>query len=373
MEYQHLVFEEFARKIQPAIRPFHVYSPDINPAIPAEFAAATYRFGHSMLDDTIARTNVDPVTGAKSPNDITLLDGFLNPPEFFNGGTAGPLTADRAAGAIIMGSVDQTGNELDEFVTETLRNNLLGLPLDLATLNITRARDVGIPPLNEVRRQIFAKTNDGQLAPYKSWTDYGQHLKHPESLINFVAAYGTHPTITSESTLVGKRNAARAIVNPLPTDTPPADAADFMFSTGAWANNADGVTRTGLDEVDAWIGGLAEVTNINGGLLGSTNNYVFQNSLENPQDGDRLYYLARTPGLNLRPQLEGNSFAEMIERNTTGTNSLKADVFATADCKFQLANLNGTAAGFAQFGSSVADDPTTTDCNENLLLTRMPD
>src|SRR5205085_11461313 len=45
----------------------------------------------------------------------------------------------------------------------------------------------------------------------------------------------------------------------------------------------------------------------------------------------------------------------------------------TADCKFQLANLNGTAAGFTQFGATVADDPSTTDCNENLLLTRMPD
>src|SRR5205085_9822230 len=166
-------------------------------------------------------------------------------------------TSDRAAGSIIMGSVDQTGNELDEFVVETLRNNLLGLPLDLPVLNITRARDVGIPPLNEVRRQIFAKTNDGQLAPYTSWSDFGQHLKHPESLINFVAAYGTHPSITSQTTLVGKRDAARAIVNPLATDTPPADAADFMDSTGGWANNADGVTRTGLDEVDMWIGGLA--------------------------------------------------------------------------------------------------------------------
>ncbi len=99
MEYQHLVFEEFARKMVPAVRPFHVYSPDINPAIPAEFAAATYRFGHSMLDDDIARTNVDPLTGAKSENDITLLDGFLNPPEFFNGGSAGQLPAARAAGA----------------------------------------------------------------------------------------------------------------------------------------------------------------------------------------------------------------------------------------------------------------------------------
>ena len=32
-----------------------------------------------------------------------------------------------------MGMSDQVGNELDEFVTDTLRNNLLGLPLDLPT------------------------------------------------------------------------------------------------------------------------------------------------------------------------------------------------------------------------------------------------
>ena len=93
-----------------------------------------------------------------------------------------------------MGSSDQAGNELDEFVTETLRNNLLGLPLDLATINMTRAREAGVPPLNDVRRQLYAETNDGQLAPYTSWADFGQHLKHPESLINFVAAYGKHPT-----------------------------------------------------------------------------------------------------------------------------------------------------------------------------------
>src|SRR4029077_14775515 len=100
------------------------------------------------------------------------------------------------------------------FVTETLRNNLLGLPLDLPSINIARARDVGIPPLNEERRQIFAKTNDGQLAPYKSWADFGQHMKHPESLINFVAAYGSHPTILDARAngYLAQRAAARAIV-----------------------------------------------------------------------------------------------------------------------------------------------------------------
>ena len=164
-------------------------------------------------------------------NSLPLLDGVPQP--------AGVLqqrhrpsryTPEQAAGAIVMGSSDQVGNELDEFVTETLRNNLLGLPLDLPTINMTRAREAGVPPLNDLRRQIHAQTNDGQLAPYTDWSDFGQHLKHPESLVNFVAAYGTHPTIRSSSgsrrpvqrlTVAAKRAAARAIVDPLPTDTQP--------------------------------------------------------------------------------------------------------------------------------------------------------
>ncbi|MER2268720.1 peroxidase family protein, partial [Methylobacterium oxalidis] len=53
MQYQHLVFEEFARKVQPDVDAF-VFNPsiDINPAIFAEFAHVVYRFGHSMLRET---------------------------------------------------------------------------------------------------------------------------------------------------------------------------------------------------------------------------------------------------------------------------------------------------------------------------------
>ena len=80
MEYQHLVFEEFARKMVPAVRPFHVYNPDVNAAVEAEFAHAVYRFGHSMLDEDVARTNPDG-----TDNSLPLLTAFLNPPEFFNG------------------------------------------------------------------------------------------------------------------------------------------------------------------------------------------------------------------------------------------------------------------------------------------------
>ena len=217
MEYQHLVFEEFGRKMMPAIRPFHVYSPDINPAIEAEFAHAVYRFGHSMLDDDVARTT--PTRTGRGRQQRAAADGVPEPAGVLRqqgrSGTPG-VHAEEAAGSIVMGSSDQVGNELDEFVTETLRNNLLGLPLDLPTLNMTRARDAGVPRLNEFRRAVFAETNDSQLIPYTSWSDFGQHLKHPESLVNFVAAYGQHPTITGATTLKGKRDAARAIVDPRP-------------------------------------------------------------------------------------------------------------------------------------------------------------
>ena len=39
MEYQHLVFEEFARKVQPAIRPFHVYHAGHQPGDPGRVRA----------------------------------------------------------------------------------------------------------------------------------------------------------------------------------------------------------------------------------------------------------------------------------------------------------------------------------------------
>ena len=54
MQYQHLVFEEFARKIQPNVDEFLApegFATQLDPAILAEFAHVVYRFGHSMLLD----------------------------------------------------------------------------------------------------------------------------------------------------------------------------------------------------------------------------------------------------------------------------------------------------------------------------------
>jgi hypothetical protein len=163
MQYQHLVFEEFARKVQPMVNLFGEggtgYHTTIDPSIRAEFAHAVYRFGHSMLTETVARRNAD-----NSNNDIGLIQAFLNPPSFFDGGTAGPLTPDQAAGSVVRGMTRQVGNEIDEFVTEALRNNLLGLPLDLPTINMARARDAGVPPLNWARRAFVKESGNSALS-----------------------------------------------------------------------------------------------------------------------------------------------------------------------------------------------------------------
>ncbi len=346
MEYQHLAFEEFARKVQPMVNAFGEggtgYNTELDPAISAEFAHAVYRFGHSMLTETVARKNAD---GTR--NDVALLDAFLNPPEYTENGA---LTPEQAAGSIMRGMGRQVGNEIDEFVTGALRSNLLGLPLDLAAINMARARETGVPPLNEARRQFFADTNNSALRPYLSWADFSLSLKHQESLTNFVAAYGTHPTITGN--MAQRRAAAARIVADDPVADPqtPADSGAFMNSNGAWNTQ-----ETGLNLVDLWVGGLAEKQMVFGGLLGSTFNYVFEKQMEDLQFGDRFYYLSRTAGLNLLTQLEGNSFAELIQRNTD-VEGLPADVFSRPDYMFNMSRLGASGA--------IPDDPTTEDYDE---------
>ncbi|MDO9417829.1 peroxidase family protein [Pararhizobium sp.] len=315
MQYQHLVFEEFARKVQPAVDVFVFNSiTDINPSIFSEFANVVYRFGHSMLTDTMPRIFLNADGDVTSTDDMGLITSFLNPVSFENNET---LTAEQAAGAVVRGMTIERGNEIDEFITGSLRNSLLGLPLDLATINIARARDTGMPTLNQARDQLFGATGSSFLTPYASWTDFAANLKNPISVVNFIGAYGTHSSITAATTVEAKRDAAWNLVfgNDALTG-PAADAWNaerlaFLNSTGTW--NAQ---TSGLNAIDLWIGGLAEKKMPFGGFLGSTFNAVFEAQLENLQDGDRFYYLTRTQGQNFLNMLEQNSFAKMIMANT---------------------------------------------------------
>lgn len=327
MVYQHLVFEEFARLVSPDIDPFLFSNTvDINPAIMAEFAHVVYRFGHSMLTESVDRLAAD----GQTTNHIGLIDAFLNPVAFEGSGA----TPDEAAGAILRGMTRQVGNEIDEFLTGALRNNLVGLPLDLGAINIARGRDTGVPSLNEARRQFYEQTQDTTLKPYASWYEFALAIKNPASIINFVAAYGTHSSVVNAVTLEDKRDAATLLV--MGGDGAPTDRLAFLNATDAWA----GGTLGGLNNVDFWIGGLAEKKVAFQGLLGTTFNFVFEVQMEKLQEGDRFYYLSRTQGMNLLNQLEADSFAELVMRNTDlgnpGATHLPSSLFLTPDYILEL-------------------------------------
>jgi Ca2+-binding RTX toxin-like protein len=390
MQYQHLVFEEFARKLMPTIDAFLAptgYDATINPAIFGEFAHAVYRLGHSMLTETVDR--LDPNFQSLDPVDNSLLHAFLNPVAFNNDGT---LTPEQAAGAIVRGMTRQVGNEIDEFVTDAVRSNLLGLPLDLAAINIARGRDAGVATLNEARREFYEMTGDSQLKAYTSWVDLAQNLKHEASVINFIAAYGRHAELLASDvdTLAEKRAVAMALVfggdavinagDPLLERTFTADEDDriaFLNSTGIYANTAAGVTTTGVDDIDLWIGGLAERTMPFGGMLGSTFGFVFETQLEALQNGDRFYYLSRLAGLNFLTEMENASFAKLVMRHTDTTH-LPADIFSTpgwileVDTSRQYTGLGDgnddpTEGGTALQPLVIRDDPATPGADTNYL------
>lgn len=308
MQYQHLVFEEFGRKIHPNIDPF-VFNAvtDINPSIFAEFANVVYRFGHSMLTDAMPRVMVDETTGEVTTDDMGLITAFLNPIAFDNDGA---MSADEAAAAVIRGLTTERGNEIDEFVVSSLRSNLLGLPLDLAAINIARGRDTGVPTFNEARAELYQQTSSVWLKPYENWVDLAANLKTPTTVVNLLAAYGTHASIESATTLEAKREAAFDIVfgGGAVSDE---ERFDFLMGRNGWDSDTNG-----LNSIDLWVGGLAERIMPFGGMLGSTFTAVFEAQMEALQDGDRFYYLTRTQGQNLLNELEENSFSKMLLVNT---------------------------------------------------------
>ncbi|WP_138933513.1 peroxidase family protein [Roseovarius arcticus] len=384
MQYQHLVFEEFGRKLHPNIDPF-VFNAvtDINPSIFAEFASVVYRFGHSMLTENMPRVMVDEVTGNVSTDNMGLVSAFLNPIVFDNDGA---MSADAAAAAVILGMTSERGSQIDEFIVPALRSNLLGLPLDLAAINIARGRDTGMPSFNDARAELYQQTNSVWLKPYENWVELASNLKTPMTVVNLIAAYGTHATILAATTLEEKRDAAFDLVfgGGAVSD---ADRFDYLLGRNGWTSDSNG-----LNSIDLWVGGLSERIMPFGGMLGSTFTAVFEAQMEALQDGDRFYYLTRTQGQNFLNELEQNSFSKMLLANTSlsdpgpdgirGTSDdivrhhIGVDSFAQYDYVLEINQAN-------QFGNDpvgndpvleglgmgkvVRDDPTTSQVETNYL------
>lgn len=142
----------------------------------------------------IANSSLIPPTTDPTTSSSLVANGSNYAKVVISNSANGPdYSPMESAAMLIQGLTSQRGNEIDEFTTDAVRNNLLGLPLDLPSLNLTRGRDVGVPTLNQYRAK-----NSAILPPYVSWVDFINKLRHPLSGANFVAAYGKHPLLTNE-------------------------------------------------------------------------------------------------------------------------------------------------------------------------------
>jgi len=158
----------------------------------------------------------------------------------------------------------QTCQQIDVQVVDDVRNFLFGPPgaggFDLAALNMQRGRDHGLPDYNTVRVAMG-------LQPKSSFAE-----------------------VTSD-TIVQERL---------------------------------GSVYGSVDEIDVWLGGLAEDP-VNGGLVGELVFTVVKLQFERLRDGDRFWY-ERLPEDLLR-DVADTRLADIIRRNTNIGNEIPNDVF----------------------------------------------
>ncbi|CAN5261362.1 peroxidase family protein [soil metagenome] len=154
--------------------------------------------------------------------------------------------------------------EIDVKVVDGLRNFLFGLPgqggLDLASLNIQRGRDHGVDDYNAVR----------QAYGLPRVTSFSQITKNPVTQQQLQVLYGS------------------------------------------------------VDNIDLWVGGLAE-DHLPGGSLGPTFTRIVADQFERTRAGDRFWYENDFSGKELQ-NLRGTKLSDIIKRNTSLTN-LQDNVF----------------------------------------------
>ncbi|MGE3805280.1 MAG: peroxidase family protein [Gemmataceae bacterium] len=172
-EIQSITFNEFLPALlgQDAIPDYQGYDPNVDPGIANIFSTAAYRFGHSMLSPDLLLLNAD----GSDAGTLALRDAFFAPNQ---------ITAN-GIDAFLLGAANQQAQEIDSFVVDDVRNFLFGPPgaggFDLASLNIQRGRDHGLPDYNQARIDLG-------LAPVTSFADISSD---PEVQARLAAAYDT--------------------------------------------------------------------------------------------------------------------------------------------------------------------------------------
>ncbi len=148
-EIQVITYKEFLPALigKNALAPYRGYKHG-NPTIAAEFSGGAYRLGHSLINTHLLRVNR---RGREIPaGHLGLRNAFFNAPSI--------LKKRNDIDPILRGLAAQRSQALDPKVVDDLRNFLFGPPgaggFDLASLNIQRGRDMGLPSYNDAREAM---------------------------------------------------------------------------------------------------------------------------------------------------------------------------------------------------------------------------
>ncbi|MEZ5300802.1 MAG: peroxidase family protein [Verrucomicrobiales bacterium] len=198
-ELQAITYREFLPVLlgPDAIPPYRGYREDVDPSIANEFATAAYRLGHSMLSPTLQR--IDASGNAIAEGHIALADAFFAP----------QVLAATGIDPVLRGLASQRCQEVDSELTDAVRNFLFGPPgsggLDLASLNIQRGRDHGLPGYNALRRAMG-------LRPARRFSDVNPD---PAVAARLAAAYNDPDQIDAWVGGLAEPHAPGAMVGPL--------------------------------------------------------------------------------------------------------------------------------------------------------------
>lgn len=219
------------------------YDPNVNPTVANAFSTAAYRFGHSLVQHSfvrfdsghrpilnsryIRRRNGTKISNSTSSSislaDVSIHDELAN---------LGDLETAGSVDRLLLGLINQPAQRRDEHISEELTNHLFQTPgfpfgMDLASINIQRGRDHGIPPYVNWRQPCA-------LSPITNFDDLEKAI-------------------------------------------PPSTASKFRS------------VYSSVEDIDLFTGGIAEKS-VKGGLVGPTFACIIGQQFNNLRRGDRFWY-----------------------------------------------------------------------------------
>ncbi|CAD0200334.1 unnamed protein product [Chrysodeixis includens] len=120
------------------------YDPEVNPDVIASFAAAAYRFGHSLLPTAVERWS----KAHKFIASKRLSDLIRRPYDLYRAGVLDEY---------VMGLMNQVAQAMDDSITQEVTNHLFKkvgarFGMDLVSFNMQRGREFGLPGYMEFRK-----------------------------------------------------------------------------------------------------------------------------------------------------------------------------------------------------------------------------